>query len=301
MADFPPRGRSGRSGKVRRPLRDQQHDHHAPDDEQRIADSIGDRVTHRGDVALDRLLDGAQRRRGGPRPRDAPQRQRIVEPEEVTSDEDARDERNRGRGRADQKETPPYLLKSLNEGRAGRNADDGDEGVQADVVHEPQRRLRDIAHVGITGMEPTAEKAGDQHAAAHRKAQRHGPDTGHQQPAEEQSAQKDAQPHQRHPRLFRDRIAEPERRRGAAHVLRQADQFEPVAGIELAAGQHRNLHAGTQDRTDIHTVHFFPMQNVKLNHYIAVFERVVLLCKICEQQTSNRIESLAIESGCIRG
>lgn len=44
----------------------------------------------------------------------------------------------------------------------------------------------------------------------------------------------------------------------------------------------------------------FPMKNVKLNHYIAVFERVVLLCKICEQQTSNRIESLAIESGCIR-
>lgn len=45
---------------------------------------------------------------------------------------------------------------------------------------------------------------------------------------------------------------------------------------------------------------YFPTQNVKLNHYIAVFERVVLLCKICEQQTSNRIESLAIESGCIR-
>lgn len=45
----------------------------------------------------------------------------------------------------------------------------------------------------------------------------------------------------------------------------------------------------------------FRKQNVKLNHYIAVFERVVLLCKICEQQTSNRIESLAIESGCIRG
>lgn len=45
---------------------------------------------------------------------------------------------------------------------------------------------------------------------------------------------------------------------------------------------------------------YFSMQNVKLNHYIAVFERVVLLCKICEQQTSNRIESLAIESGCIR-
>lgn len=44
----------------------------------------------------------------------------------------------------------------------------------------------------------------------------------------------------------------------------------------------------------------FPLTNVKLNHYIAVFERVVLLCKICEQQTSNRIESLAIESGCIR-
>lgn len=44
----------------------------------------------------------------------------------------------------------------------------------------------------------------------------------------------------------------------------------------------------------------FSYQNVKLNHYIAVFERVVLLCKICEQQTSNRIESLAIESGCIR-
>lgn len=48
------------------------------------------------------------------------------------------------------------------------------------------------------------------------------------------------------------------------------------------------------------TVYLFPTENVKLNHYIAVFERVVLLCKICEQQTSNRIESLAIESGCIR-
>lgn len=48
------------------------------------------------------------------------------------------------------------------------------------------------------------------------------------------------------------------------------------------------------------TSRHLPTQNVKLNHYIAVFERVVLLCKICEQQTSNRIESLAIESGCIR-
>lgn len=40
------------------------------------------------------------------------------------------------------------------------------------------------------------------------------------------------------------------------------------------------------------------MQNVKLNRYIAVFEHAILSCKICEQQTSNRIESLAIESGC---
>lgn len=51
---------------------------------------------------------------------------------------------------------------------------------------------------------------------------------------------------------------------------------------------------------DIFLSYNISMQNVKLNHYIAVFERVVLLCKICEQQTSNRIESLAIESGCIR-
>ena len=49
------------------------------------------------------------------------------------------------------------------------------------------------------------------------------------------------------PVFFRDRIVNPKASRGAAHVLRQADQFEPVAGIELAAGQHRNLsrrHAG---------------------------------------------------------
>lgn len=32
------------------------------------------------------------------------------------------------------------------------------------------------------------------------------------------------------------------------------------------------------------------MQNVKLSHYIPVFKFVILLCKICEQQTSNRIE-----------
>ena len=48
-------------------------------------------------------------------------------------------------------------------------------------------------------------------------------------------------------------------------------------------------------------IEYFPSENVKLNYYIAVFERVVLLCKICEQQTSNRIESLAIESGCSWG
>lgn len=52
--------------------------------------------------------------------------------------------------------------------------------------------------------------------------------------------------------------------------------------------------------SDARVVLHITLQNVKLNHYIAVFERVVLLCKICEQQTSNRIESLAIESGCIR-
>ena len=61
------------------------------------------------------------------------------------------------------------------------------------------------------------------------------------------------------------------------------------------------LHAVQYIDNQLITRGYLPMQNVKLNHYIAVFERVVLLCKICEQQTSNRIESLAIESGCIRG
>ena len=60
------------------------------------------------------------------------------------------------------------------------------------------------------------------------------------------------------------------------------------------------LHAVQYIDNQLITRGYLPTQNVKLNHYIAVFERVVLLCKICEQQTSNRIESLAIESGCIR-
>ena len=40
---------------------EQQHEHDAPDDEQRVADGVGDRIAERGDVARNRVLDGAER------------------------------------------------------------------------------------------------------------------------------------------------------------------------------------------------------------------------------------------------
>ncbi len=98
--------------------------------------------------------------------------------------------------------------------------------------------------------------------------------------------------------------------RGSIAELHRHTQCQTFVGYRIGKSSGKQRFSAAQEhlirRGDLSIVVFVvesigSMQNVKLNHYIAVFERVVLLCKICEQQTSNRIESLAIESGCIRG
>src|SRR5690349_10745680 len=121
-----------------------QHDHdHAPDRQQRVPHGIRDGVAERRDLAFGLVADEAERCRRRARPGDDPERQRVVEAEQVLGREHAEYQRDRGCRNAPQKETDALRLQAVDESRPGGDADDGDEDVEAHRIHEPDRGRRD--------------------------------------------------------------------------------------------------------------------------------------------------------------
>ena len=62
-------------------LGQQDHQHHAPDGQQRVADRIGHRVTEAGNLALGTVIDHAERGGCGACTGASPQHNGVVEPE----------------------------------------------------------------------------------------------------------------------------------------------------------------------------------------------------------------------------
>ena len=126
-------------------------------------------------------------------------------------------------------------------------------------------------HTVCSGMPPKVgrreraqpqKKTCEQHAAAHGQTQGNRPYLGHQHPSEDQTAQTDTQPQQRNAALGLHRIAETQLCGGTSHVLRQPDQFDPVAGIEFGSAPHGDLHTRPHDGPDIDPVHEFSRQDL---------------------------------------
>src|SRR6476469_7621286 len=74
--------------------REQQDDDHAPDGEQRVADSVGNGVTERRDLALGLVANQTKRCRRRPRPRNDSEVERVVEAKHILRDKHSENQRD---------------------------------------------------------------------------------------------------------------------------------------------------------------------------------------------------------------
>src|SRR5688572_11239113 len=170
------------------------HDDHAPDDEQRIADGIRDRIAEGGHLALRFILNRTERRGRRARAGARTKQDAGVELEDVLAREDADDERHQRDEDAPEEQAHARILKSANEAGSGADADDGDEDREPDVVEGPERRFGDASKRGVHGTQVAADEAGNQRAAARAEAERHATDADGERP--DQRADDDADPHE---------------------------------------------------------------------------------------------------------
>ena len=85
---------------VSRPTsRQHQDENHSPDRQQGISDGVGHGVPQRGDLAFSDITNQTKRCGGSPRARNNAERERIMESENVLSDEHAADQRHCCRNR----------------------------------------------------------------------------------------------------------------------------------------------------------------------------------------------------------
>src|SRR5215212_2324910 len=118
----------------------QQHDKdHAPDRQQRVPDGVGDSVAKARDLALGPVVNHAERGGGRAPPGDAAQHDRVVEAKQILSNIHRQDERQGRCENAPEEQAEAELLQPRDELGTRREADDGDEDVQADRIHEPHR------------------------------------------------------------------------------------------------------------------------------------------------------------------
>ena len=92
--------------------------------------------------------------------------------EHVMSEQHGDDQRHRGRDDAPEEQADADLLQAGDEPRAGVDADDGDEHVQAERVHEPERGRRDAAERRAHRPQVAEHEPGEQRAAGRRQADR---------------------------------------------------------------------------------------------------------------------------------
>src|SRR5689334_345235 len=112
-------------------------DDHSPDREQRVADSVGHCVAEGRDLTLRLVANQSERSGRGACAGNNAKGQRIVETEQVFGDVHAKHQRHCGRKGAPQEETDALRLQAADESGAGGDADDGNEDVETDRIHEP--------------------------------------------------------------------------------------------------------------------------------------------------------------------
>ena len=148
--------------------------------------------------------------------------------------------------RAPQEQTDALRLQAVDEARAGGDADDGDEDVEADRVHEPDGGRRDASEGRAHRAQPATDDPGDQRAAGGRQRERH---AGHlEDQRADQRADHDRRADERHVGDVGRTIRDAQHLGDGGGVLRAADDGEQVAAIDLGARQDGNIGGGRAAR-----------------------------------------------------
>src|SRR2546429_6487879 len=127
--------------------------------------SVGHRVSERGNLTLGSIANQAERSRRCPRAGEDAEQNCVVEPEEVLADEHAKDEGQGGRDSAPEKQPDALGFESVNEARACRDSDNGDENVEANRIHEPDGGRRNPSEQWAHRTQPAKDEARDKRAA----------------------------------------------------------------------------------------------------------------------------------------
>src|SRR5207248_5992435 len=91
--------------------------------------------------------------------------ERVVEAKHVLGGEHAENQGDRSGERAPKEETDTLRFQTVDEARTRRDANDGDEDVEADRVHEPDGGRRNASKGRADRAQPSADDPGDQRSA----------------------------------------------------------------------------------------------------------------------------------------
>src|ERR1700756_1364406 len=140
-------------------LRQEHDEHHAPDCKKSVTDGISNGIPQCWYLALAQIADQAKRSRRRACPGNDAKYKRIVEAEQVFAEEHPEEKGNR-RCQGPPKEQANALgPQSVHEARARGDSDYGNEDVEANGVHEPNRRCRDAAELGMHRAQPSANQS----------------------------------------------------------------------------------------------------------------------------------------------
>src|ERR1700754_1311902 len=157
-------------------LRQQDDKNHSPDCQQRVSDGICNGVAKPRNLALGAVVDHAERSCCRSCAGTTSQQNRIIEAKHVLSDEHRQDQRHRRNNNAPEEEAEAKLLQPGNKARPGRDADHGDEHVEADRIHEPHGRRWYSSEGRTHRAQPSEEKSGNQRAAGGGQRERYATD-----------------------------------------------------------------------------------------------------------------------------
>src|SRR5438477_854833 len=226
--------------------RQQHDDDHAPNSEQGVANGVGDGVAERGDLALGLVANQAERCRRRARPGNDSEVERVVEAEHVLGDEHPENQRDRGGDRAPQEEADALRFQTVDEAWTGGNADDGDEDVEADRVHEPDSGRRNATELRTHRAQPSADDAGDERPAGSRQGERRASYLENQRA--DQRADHDKQANERHVGDIGRTVGDTQHFRGRRCVRGAPDEGEQIAAIDLGARQNGYIGCGGATR-----------------------------------------------------
>lgn len=230
-----------------------QHHGHAHEDKQRVADGIRHGIAHGRQRALQGVLNRAKRCRSGSRPGAASEIYGGVEFEDFRPEEHGDEQGHRSSGNTHQEEVEAHLLDARDKRRSALDTDYGDKHVEAEIVHQPQRRTRNDSRRGMLRAQPAEEQTGDKRTARRGKADRNIP--YRQRNGADKRADCDAEANKYHIGYVGGFLYNTDRRAGKFHLLGKAHDFKHIAGLKLLLGIDSHRHFRTAERLDGNAIH----------------------------------------------